>query len=56
MTAPKKQANYWPWWTWVIAVFVLWLILFVGLLRQAYIRISEEECVTTQTQALRSIV
>ncbi len=49
MTAPKKQTSYWPWWSWVLAAFVLWLILFVGFLRQAYIRISEEESVTLQT-------
>ncbi len=49
MTEPKKQKSYWPWWTWVIAAFVLWLILFVGFLRQAYIRILEEESATLQT-------
>lgn len=40
MSQPK---HYWPWWTWVLLAFTLWLIMFVAFLRQAYIRITEEE-------------
>ncbi len=48
----KQPKHYWPWWSWVLLAFALWLIMFVAFLRQAYIRITEEEGLTLQTTSM----
>jgi hypothetical protein len=49
-TEPKQPTNYK---FLIILAALIWLTLFVAFLRQAYIRISEDEGVTTQTASMQ---
>ena len=50
MTEPKPYTNYRDL---LIVAVVIWFILFAAFLRQAYIRISEEESLTIPTTSMQ---